>query len=676
MIKNTENFNKKVDAYCEVFSKRWTNEKVKWEAVKQFQENFNIESSDLAENLNKSINKHSMANKVSPRGMLISLARYDAETMRNALKVLFNESQPLASRIESFLKTCNEVKEASNKNNGTKWGVSGQNPSTATELLELRYPDKYFGYREWISKYINEYFDMGYTFSRTNKNRIQDSENAQREIRDLLAQNNKFKETVYKHIDKNTCFEDKHLTLAASDFCFWVAYQEKKNAEKEETTNEDEKVEVKAVGSNYWWITANPKEFSFSSIAVGEVQDFGILNDNGNRKSVPKNFDNAKLNDMVILYESDRTQEIVGLGQIEHENNGTTIGVRLVERFGSPILKSEIKDLDELKNAQPLVIKRGTLFALTKDEYDAIYEVIREFNPSSSTTLTIPLYSEKDFLNDVFMSKEMYGHIRAYLENKLNIIFQGPPGVGKTYAAKKLAYSIMGKKDESCIEFIQFHQNYSYEDFILGYKPDNEGFKLEEGIFTRFCRKAIDNPNEKYFFIIDEINRGNMSKIFGELLMAIENGYRNTEVSLAYAGRKLKVPSNLYIIGMMNTADRSLAMIDYALRRRFGFVTLIPGFESQGFKAWQKKINYEKFDKLIECIKTLNNAIKNDDSLGEGFCIGHSYFSDMSEISKYTKEDGLIDIVRFEILPMLEEYWFDEKETYKKWETELKNSIR
>lgn len=234
----------------------------------------------------------------------------------------------------------------------------------------------------------------------------------------------------------------------------------------------------------------------------------------------------------------------------------------------------------------------------------------------------------------------------------------------------------MGKKDESCIEFIQFHQNYSYEDFILGYKPDNEGFKLEEGIFTRFCRKAIDNPNEKYFFIIDEINRGNMSKIFGELLMAIENGYRNTEVSLAYAGRKLKVPSNLYIIGMMNTADRSLAMIDYALRRRFGFVTLIPGFESQGFKAWQKKINYKKFDKLIECIKTLNNAIKNDDSLGEGFCIGHSYFSDMSKISKYIKEDGLIDIVRFEILPMLEEYWFDEKETYKKWETELKKSIR
>ena len=167
-----------------------------------------------------------------------------------------------------------------------------------------------------------------------------------------------------------------------------------------------------------------------------------------------------------------------------------------------------------------------------------------------------------------------------------------------------------------------------------------------------------------------------MSKIFGELLMLIEKDYRGKKATLAYNGMSFSVPDNLYIIGMMNTADRSLAMIDYALRRRFGFVTLIPGFESQGFKAWQKKINYEKFDKLIECIKTLNNSIKNDDSLGEGFCIGHSYFSDMSEISKYTKEDGLIDIVRFEILPMLEEYWFDEKETYKKWETELKNSIR
>jgi len=673
MINNIANFNNKVDEYCNVFPNRWSGEKTKWEAVKQFQDNFDINATDLADNLNKSINKHSMANKVSPRGMLISLAKYDSEKIRDAIKILFDETNPLASRIESFLKTCEEVKEASNKNNGTTWGASGQSPSTATELLELKYPDKYFGYREWISKYINDYFDMGYNFSRTNKNRIQDSENAQREIRDLLTQNNKFKQTVYKHINKATCYEDKNLTLAASDFCFWVAYQEKKNAEANE---ESEEKKTKPEGSNYWWITANPNEFSFSSIAVGDAQDFDILNGNGNRKNVPKNFDNAKVNDYVVLYESDKIRSIVGLGQIEHENNGKTIGVKLIERFNTPVPKNDIKDLPELANAQPIVIPRGTLFSLTKDEFDVIYEIARESNPIASIAPTIPLYSEKDFLDEVFMTKEMYESIKGYLENKLNIIFQGPPGVGKTFTAKKLAYSIMGKKDESCIEFIQFHQNYSYEDFILGYKPDGEGFKLEEGLFTKFCRKAIDNPNQKYFFIIDEINRGNMSKIFGELLMAIENGYRNTEVSLAYGNKKLKVPSNLYIIGMMNTADRSLAMIDYALRRRFGFVTLVPGFNSKGFKSWQKKINFDKFDKLIETIETLNSAIKDDDSLGEGFCIGHSYFSDPDKFKKYSTEEGLIDVIRFEILPMLEEYWFDEKETYKKWENELKNAIR
>ena len=331
MIKNIGNFNAKVDEYCKVFSKRWSGEKVKWEAAKQFQDNFDIDASNLADNLNKSINTHSMANRVSPRKMLISLAKFDEVKIRDALKTLFDETKPLSSRINSYLTACNEVKEASNKNNGTKWGVSGQNPSTATELLELRYPDKYFGYREWIFKHINIYFDMGYNLSRSNNNRFQDSENAQREIRDLLIQNNEFKETIFKHIDKTTCFEDKNLTLAASDFCFWVAYQQKKNIKQDDEEAESEIIEPETMdaGKNYWWITANPNEFSFSSIAVGDSQDFDILNGNNRRKNIPKNFDNAKLNDFVVLYESDKIRSIVGLGQIEHENNSSSLRARL-----------------------------------------------------------------------------------------------------------------------------------------------------------------------------------------------------------------------------------------------------------------------------------------------------------------------------------------------------------
>ena len=127
-------------------------------------------------------------------------------------------------------------------------------------------------------------------------------------------------------------------------------------------------------------------------------------------------------------------------------------------------------------------------------------------------------------------------------------------------------------KDKSRIEMVQFHQNYTYEDFIMGYKPtENGGFAIKPGIFYQFCKKAADDKDRPYFFIIDEINRGNLSKIFGELLMLIESDYRDTSIKLAYRDEDFYVPSNLYIIGMMNTADRSLAMIDYALRRRFSF---------------------------------------------------------------------------------------------------------
>ncbi|MGI6568845.1 MAG: McrB family protein [Erysipelotrichaceae bacterium] len=155
------------------------------------------------------------------------------------------------------------------------------------------------------------------------------------------------------------------------------------------------------------------------------------------------------------------------------------------------------------------------------------------------------------------MTENQYDNLVAVLRNKKNVILQGPPGVGKTFAARRLAWSMMGEKDDSRIEFIQFHQNYSYEDFIMGYKPAADGFELKYGIFYRFCQKAANQPNKDFYFIIDEINRGNMSKIFGELLMLIEKDYRGTKVTLAYNGLQFSVPKNLYIIGMMNTADRS-----------------------------------------------------------------------------------------------------------------------
>ncbi len=278
-------------------------------------------------------------------------------------------------------------------------------------------------------------------------------------------------------------------------------------------------------------------------------------------------------------------------------------------------------------------------------------------------------YTEKDFLNDVYISKESYESLKALLLDKKNIILQGAPGVGKTFSAKKLAYSIMGEIDKSRVEFIQFHQSYSYEDFIMGYKPNEEGgFYLKKGVFYNFCKAAKADPNRPYFFIIDEINRGNMSKIFGELLMLIENQYRGESVKLAYNDELFSVPENLYIIGMMNTADRSLAMIDYALRRRFSFIDMKPGFDSEGFKKYQASLNSNLFNKAIETINLVNEVIAKDDSLGEGFCIGHSYFCNQIAFS----EQWLKNVIDYDIIPMLREYWFDNNQQFEQQVTKLK----
>ncbi|MCI9349865.1 MAG: AAA domain-containing protein, partial [Oscillibacter sp.] len=232
--------------------------------------------------------------------------------------------------------------------------------------------------------------------------------------------------------------------------------------------------------------------------------------------------------------------------------------------------------------------------------------------------------------------------------------------------------SIMGEKDENRIEFVQFHQNYSYEDFVMGYKPVEDRFERKDGVFYRFCQKAENQPGKAFFFIIDEINRGNMSKIFGELLMLIEKEYRGTKIALTYSDFPFSVPDNLYIIGMMNTADRSLAMIDYALRRRFSFFEMEPGFHSEGFMRYQSGLNNEKLNELIERVKELNQKIIADKSLGKGFCIGHSYFCNQTVCT----DEWLDIIVNYEILPMLSEYWFDEPATLQRWESNLRGALQ
>jgi len=325
--------------------------------------------------------------------------------------------------------------------------------------------------------------------------------------------------------------------------------------------------------------------------------------------------------------------------------------------------KSVAKRLTDITPYTDYIEKLITIF--TPDELDDV---------DTQPEVDYPEYSSADFLSDVYMSEQDYETLVNVLKMKKNIILQGAPGVGKTFTAKRLAYSIIGAKNPDRVQMIQFHQSYSYEDFIEEYRPTENGFTIKKGSFYKFCKLAEDDDENDYFFIIDEINRDNLSKIFGELFMLIEKDKRGIELQLLYSDENFSVPPNVYIIGMMNTADRSLAMLDYALRRRFSFFTMKPEFNTIGFQTYQDSLKSDAFKKLISCIKQLNSKIAADISLGEGFCIGHSYFCGLT--AKTATVQTLTSIIEYELIPLLKEYWFDEPEKIIDWSDRLRSTVK
>lgn len=285
---------------------------------------------------------------------------------------------------------------------------------------------------------------------------------------------------------------------------------------------------------------------------------------------------------------------------------------------------------------------------------------------------TFPEYSRDDFLKEVFLDENSYDELADLIRLKKNVILQGPPGVGKTFAARRLAYSLMNEINPDRVMVVQFHQSYSYEDFMLGYRPDGTGFSLAQGPFYRFCKDAEeDSDDTPYFFIIDEINRGNLSKIFGELLMLIEGDKRGQSLRPLYSDELFSVPKNVYIIGTMNTADRSLAIIDYALRRRFAFYEMNPALDSPGFLQKLEAAGSGKLIRLVDTVKELNQDISGDETLGKGFCLGHSYFCPQGPADDRWVES----VVKYELIPLLEEYWFDAPSRARQWSERLKGAV-
>ena len=279
-------------------------------------------------------------------------------------------------------------------------------------------------------------------------------------------------------------------------------------------------------------------------------------------------------------YKNVRTVKWLQIGEWEHPGNAVA------------------KRLTDITPYTDYIEKLTAIFA--PDELDDV---------DTQPEIDYPIYSSTDFLSDVYMTEQDYKTLVNVLKMKKNIILQGAPGVGKTFTAKRLAYSIIGAKNPDRVQMIQFHQSYSYEDFIEGYRPSENGFTIKKGAFYKFCKLAEEDDENDYFFIIDEINRGNLSKIFGELFMLIEKDKRGIELKLLYSDENFSVPSNVYIIGMMNTADRSLAMLDYALRRRFSFFTMKPGFNTLGFQVYQDSLKNDSFNHFIAHLTGTNQTI-------------------------------------------------------------------
>jgi 5-methylcytosine-specific restriction protein B len=516
------------------------------------------------------------------------------------------------------------------------------------------------------------------------------SYNHRREVRWLTDKVYQYKPNTFKHY-KNLFRPDTFSPTVVYEFILSeyvrlfpqlaVVFDENNlpytlNTAQEPTVSEPVKVYENDsdddVNVNFWWLNANPKIWSISNYAEGQRQTYTTHNEKGNKRRIYKYFEEVKPGDLIIGYESSPNKQIKAIYQITKGIHNTSIGeeieFELIEKLEIPIHWNDLKNNAALQNCEVFINNQGSLFKLTEEEYDIIREIIDNKNIITEKLLQSTNVKKYDFTDDPdkpFISEADFRQTVALLKRKKNIILQGPPGVGKTFIARKLAYEIMQEIKDANIEMVQFHQSYSYEDFIQGLRPTQKGgFDLRDGIFYSFCQRALAHPDRPFFFIIDEINRGNLSKIFGELMMLIEADKREAKyaLKLTYAedeDDRFYVPDNLYIIGTMNTADRSLAIVDYALRRRFAFVPLQPDY-GDNFRSFlrDKGLSNVMIEHICSAVSRLNTRIKEDVNLGEGFQIGHSYFCNFS--NKMDEGKWWNEVVSFELKPLLEEIWFDD----------------
>ncbi len=637
----------------------WKDEKYKWEAVKWFQDNWDIDAVDFAGMLELSLKLTDNlmgSNNYYPGRMINKFAKAAPDEVKEMFANLFDESKDVCIRIEDFKKHSNYMLQ--------KYGNGAANhyqtENAISTYLWLKFPERYYIYKIGEIKKVAEVLRSNYTFKKGAY--LQNLRNfylLYDEIHDEIIKDAELVNLLKTNLT-DSCYPDNDLRTLTIDIGFYISREYSKiiSKDKPRLFNPNDNLSNKEGGE------MNESKARFRKWFAPIVDTLFAMGGEGNRQEVHQqiikryNISNDELEVKnksgypVIINDIDWARNYLTYEGILDINASNGIW-RLTE------LGKRIKMTDSLAGK---IINKWVRINAAKRKKEAEPQI----DLSCYYEYKIDEYTKETFLSQVFMDEAKYTALVNIIKHKKNIILQGAPGVGKTYAAKRLAYSMMGQKDDSRIRVVQFHQNYTYEDFVMGYRPCDNGFKLEYGVFYQFCEEARQHT-EDYFFIIDEINRGNLSKIFGELLMLIEKDYRDEEIILSYNGKPFAVPHNLFIIGMMNTADRSLTFVDYALRRRFSFFPMEPGYDTNGFRKYQQSINSETLNAIIDIVRELNIVISADSTLGKGFCIGHSYFCRLTECT----DDQLKTIVEYDIIPTISEYWFDNEAELEKWTNRL-----
>ena len=513
---NEDKFKYYFNSYKKNFAINIPNEKYKWIALKHFQEHWNLDATDfkgmLASAMSNTSNLLASRNNF-PLGTLQAFCRTDAETVREMFRNLFDETKDLFQRIVNFKLSSDDLLAAKISSGEFQQGSNHfQSLNSISTYLWLRYPEKYYIYKYSEAKCVAKNLETSIEIKfGLHKETVEQSLELYNSITALIQKKSEYKKILSESLDEN-CYIDSSMHLATIDFIFFLNRYYPSIVEKESRVNEDYGTFSPST-HRYWWLKANPSIWSagISWTVDSEVQ-YTLLDESGHKRRISQNFQDAKAGDKVVCYESTPTKQIVALAEVTFRND-TLIGFRKVANLATPIDYEGLRTVPELQGMEFFTNPNGSFFKLTENEYEVIMELISN-SDSPVNKSDVALYTDEDFLNEVFMSRSDMNTLEYLLKHKQNVILQGAPGVGKTFSAKRLAYKMMGRKDERRICMVQFHQNYSYEDFVLGYKPVEDGFKLQEGRFYNFCVQAANDLSNDYFFIIDEINRGNISKIW------------------------------------------------------------------------------------------------------------------------------------------------------------------